>query len=124
MRRAKKQKMNHTQKEKEMSTDFLLGLLDSLPFPAHYKTDYLLDKLAELPVVDLPAADLPATVEPVSLNAVNVQTTFMPSANVFPWYPDDDDPGPEHKNRECRIKHIRIDTSDFTSDLYPEFDNN
>ena len=67
---------------------------------------------------------LPAVVEPVLLNDVSVQTMFMPSADVLPWYPDDDDPGPEHKNRECRIKHIRIDTSDFTSDLYPEFDNN
>ena len=37
------------------STDFLLGLLNSLPLPAHYKTDHLLDKLADLPATDLPA---------------------------------------------------------------------
>ena len=49
------------------STNFLLGLLDSLPLPAHYKTDHLLDKLAELS-----ATNIPATVEPVSLNAVTV----------------------------------------------------
>ena len=76
---AKKQKMNCTQKEKDTSTTFLLGLLDSLPLPAHYNTDHLLDKLA-----DLPAADLPAYVEPRSLNAINVQTTFVPLAGVFP----------------------------------------
>ena len=48
LRRAKKQKMNHTQKEKDMSTNFLLGLLDSLPLPNHYKTNHLLDHLADL----------------------------------------------------------------------------
>ena len=47
----------------------------------------------------------------------------MPSADVLPWHPDDDDPVPTYKNRKCRVKRIRIDTSDFTSDLYPEFDN-
>ena len=98
-----------------MAIDILLGLLDSLPLPAHYKTDHLLDKLADLPV-----ADLPATVEPVSLNAVNVQTIFMPSANVLPWHPDDDDPGPAYQNRECRVKRIQVNTSAFNSDLYPE----
>ena len=50
-----------------MSTNFLLGLLDLVPLPTHYKVDHLLDRLT-----DLPAADLPAYVEPVSLNAVNV----------------------------------------------------
>ena len=61
--------------------DYILELLDLLPLPAHYKIKHLdlLDKLA-----DLPAADLPAYAEPVSLNTVNVQTTFMPSADVLP----------------------------------------
>ena len=103
-----------------MSVAFLLGLLDSLPLPAHYKADHLLDKLA-----DLPTADLPATVEPVSLNNGNVQTTFMPSANVLSWHPGDDDLGPAYQNRECCVKRILVNTSAFTSDLYPEpvFDN-
>ena len=73
--------MNRTKKKKDMSTDFPLGLLDSLPLPDHYKTNHLLDHL-----VDLPPADLPAVVEPVSLNAVSIQTTFMPSADVLPWH--------------------------------------
>ena len=85
-----------------MSTNFLLRLLDSLPLPVHYKTDHLLDKLA-----DLPATDLPATVERVSLNAVNVQTTFIPSAQILPWHPDDDDPGPVYQNREYCVKQTR-----------------
>jgi len=62
-----------------MSIDAILGLLDSLPIPAHYKTNHLLNRLA-----DLPPPDLPASVEPVSLNAVTVQTTFMPPADVLP----------------------------------------
>ena len=97
-----------------MSTNFFLGLLNSLPLPAHYKTDHLLDKLA-----NLPATDQPAAVEPVLLNAVNVQTTFMPSADVLPWNPDDD-AGPAYQNRECYVKPIQVNTSAFTSDLYPE----
>ena len=80
-----------------MSTDFLLGLLDSFPFPDHYKTNHLLDQLA-----DLPPSDLPAVVEPVSLNAISVQTMFMPLADVLPWYPDDDDPGPAYKNKKSK----------------------
>ena len=71
--------MNRTQREKDMSADFLLGLLDSFPLPAYHKTDHLLDKLA-----DTPAVNLPVTVEPVSFNAVNVETTFMPSTDVLP----------------------------------------
>ena len=110
--------MNRTRKEKDISIDFLLGFLDSLPLPDHYKTKHLLDDLA-----DLPPADLPAIVEPVLLNAVSVQTTFMPSADVLPWHPDEADPGSIYKNRECHVKRIRIDISDFSSDLYPEFDN-
>ena len=98
-----------------MSTNFLLGFLDSLPVPAHYKTDHLLDKLADLPV-----ADLPATVEPVSLNAVTVQTILIPLADVLLWHSDDDDPGPAYQNRECCVEQIQVNTSTFTSDLYPE----
>ena len=102
------------------SPDVLLRLLDSLPLPDHYKTDLLLDKLA-----DLPPAYQPAVVEPVLLNAVNVQTTFMPSADILPWHPADDDPSPVYYNRECCVKRIRIEKLAFTSDLYPdpEFDN-
>ena len=96
------------------STDFLLGLLGSLPLPAHYKTDHLLDKLA-----NLPAADQPTAVESVSLNAVNVQTIFMQSADVYLWHPDDD-AGPAYRNRECRVKRIQVNKSAFTSDLYLE----
>ena len=59
--------MNRTQKEKDMSTDFLLVLLGSLPLPNHYKTNHLLDHLT-----DLPPADLPAVVEPVLLNTISV----------------------------------------------------
>ena len=111
--------MNCTQKEKDVSADFLFGLLDSLPLPDHYKPNHLLNHLA-----DLPLADLPAVVEPVLLNTVSVQTTCMPSSDVLPWHLNNDDPGPAYRNRECRVKCIRIDTSNFTSNLYPEFDNN
>ena len=52
--------------------------------------------------------------------------TFLPSADVLPWYPHDDDPRPAYRNRKCCVKRIRVDISAFTSDLYPEpvFDNN
>ena len=53
-------------------------LLASLPLPADYKTRHLLD-----PVEDI-SPDEPTVVEQVSLNAVTVQTTFMPLADVFP----------------------------------------
>ena len=49
------------------SPDVLLGLLDSLPLPDHYKTNHLLDHLA-----DLPPADLPAVVKPVLLNTISI----------------------------------------------------
>ena len=77
-------------------------------------------------LADLPSPELPANAEPVSLNAVNVQTTFMPSGDVLPWYPNDDDPSPAYQKRECCVKQIRVDTSNFTFDLYPEpvFDDN
>ena len=75
-----------------------LQLLANLPLPAHYKTPHLLDALA-----DPPCPDLPSAVEPVSLNAVTVQTTFMPSADVLPWHPEDDNPVPIAQNRECRV---------------------
>ena len=59
------------------------------------------------------------------LNAVNVQITFLQSADILPWHPDDDDSCPAYQNRECCVKRIRIDTSAFISDLYPdpEFDD-
>ena len=47
----------------------------------------------------------------------------MPSADVLPWHPEDDDPGPAHRNRECRVKRIQINTSNLTSDLYPDVDD-
>ena len=72
-----------------------------------------MDKLA-----DLPAADLPAYVEPMSLIAVNIQTTFMPSADMFPWHPHDDDPS--YQNKECQVKKIQADESQFTSNIYPD----
>ena len=75
------------------------------------------------PVADV-SSDLPSVVEPVSLNVVTVQTTFMPLADITPWYHDDDDPVPVHLNRECRVRPVCVDTSDFTSDLYPQFDTN
>ena len=92
--RSKQHNYDHTQKE---DIDYTLRLLDSLPLPAHYKTKHLLDKLA-----NLPAADLPAYVEPVSLNTVNVQITCIPSADILPWHPDDDDTG--YQNRWCQVK--------------------
>ena len=46
----------------------------------------------------------------------------MPSADVLPWHPDDDDPVPVHRNRECRVKRVHINTSNLTSDLYPDVD--
>ena len=70
-------------------------------------------------LADLPCPDLPSAVEPVSLNAINAQTTYMPSANVLPWHPDDDDPVPIAQNRECRVRRVSINTSALTSDLYP-----
>ena len=100
-------------------TIFFLAPPNSLPLPDYYKTNHLLDHLA-----DLSPADLPAVVQPVLLTAVSVQTTFMPSAVVLSWHPDDPDPVSAYKNRECCVKQIQIDTSDFTSDLNPEFDNN
>ena len=78
-----------------MSAEFLLGLLDTLPLPSHYKTNHLLDSLANLPVVDLPdyVPDCVYCPEPVSLNVVNIQKIYMPSADLLPWHPDDNDPG-------------------------------
>ena len=73
-------------------------------------------------LADPPCPDLPSAVEPVSLNAVTVQTTYMPSADVLPWHPDDDDPVPIAQNRECRVRRVSINTSALTSDLYPEPD--
>ena len=105
--------MNRTWKEKDISTNFLLGLFNSLPLPVRYKTDHLLDKL-----IDLPTVDLPAYVEPVSSNAINVQTKFMPSADVLPWHPNDDDSG--YQNRECWVKRIKVNMSKFTSNIYPD----
>ena len=78
------------------SPDILLRLLNSLPLPDHHKTGHLLDALA-----DPPPVDLPAVVEPMSLDAVNVQTACMSSADVLSWYPYDDDSGPVYQNREC-----------------------
>ena len=98
-----------------MSIAAILCKLDSLPLPTHYKTPHLLDRLANLPCPDLPSA-----VEPVLLCSITVQSTFMPSADVLPWHPNDDDPVPVHGNRECRVRRIHINTSTLTSDLYPD----
>ena len=66
--------------------DVLLGLLDTLPLPAHYKTKHLLENLVDLPAADLPdyVPDCICHPEPVSLNAIDIQSTFMPSAGVLP----------------------------------------
>ena len=74
--------------------DYTLGLLNSLPLPAHYKTKLLLDNLANLSDADLPnyIPDCVRCPKPVSLNTVGIQTISMPSADVFPWHPDNDDP--------------------------------
>ena len=64
--------------------------------------NHLLDHLVDLP------PDLPAVVEPVSLNDISVKTTFMLSADELQWHPDDSDPVPAYKNRECRVKHVLI----------------
>ena len=105
--RSKQHKYDPSRDEHIKST---LHFLDTLPLSTPYKTNHLLDCLATLP----------ATVEPVSLCSVTVQSTVMPSADVFPWHPDDNDPGPAHQNRECRVKRIQINTSNLTSDLYPD----
>ena len=47
----------------------------------------------------------------------------MPSADITPWHHDDEDPVPVYRNRECRVRRIEINTSDFTSDLYPTIDD-
>ena len=109
--------MNQTRKWTDLSHEIFLHLLDSLPLPDEYKTNHLLDPVADA------RPDLPAVVEPVLLNAITVQTTFMPSADTLPWHPEDPDPILAYQNRECRVKRVRIDTSDFTSDLYPQFDH-
>ena len=109
--------MNRTCKLKVELQDIYPHFLDSLPLPDEYKTNHLLD-----PVTDA-RPDLPAVVEPVSLNAITVQSTFMLSSDTLPWHPDDPDPVPAYQNRECCVKRVRINTSDFTSDLYPEFDH-
>ena len=100
--------------------DYPLGLLDSLPLPAHYKAKHLLDNFADLPIADLPNY-IPNCVrcpEPVSLNAINIETTFMPSADILPWHSDNDDPS--YRYRECRFKKMQVDTMKFTSDIYPD----
>ena len=84
--------------------DALLCYLDTLPLPQHYKTPHLLATAPDLPTADLPDY-LPTFVtspEPVSLNSVNIQSTFVPSADVLPWHPGDDDPG--YRSQECCIK--------------------
>lgn len=101
MCRAKKQKMNKKRKEKDMSVDALLGPLNTLSLPSHCKTKQLLKNLADLPAVDFPnyVSDYISCLELVSLNAVNIQSTFMPSDDILPWHPDNDDIG--YQDREC-----------------------
>ena len=88
LRRAKKKKMNATQKWQVELRDIYPHLLASLPLPDEYKTNHLLDPVADI------SPDLTSVVEPVSLNAVTVQTTFMPLADITPWHHDDVDPVP------------------------------
>ena len=119
--------MNATRKWQVELRDIYPQLLASLPLPTDYKTRHLLD-----PVDDV-SPDKSTVVEPVSLNAVTVQTTFMPLADITPWHHDDDDPVPIYLNREWRVHRVEVNTSDFTSDLFPQinhepyppvFDNN
>ena len=81
--------------------DYTLELLDTLSLPAHYKTKHLLDNLADLLAADLPTyvPDCVRWPELVSLNAVNIQKAFMLSADILPWYLDNNDPS--YRNREC-----------------------
>ena len=109
--------MNQTRKWKDKSHEIFLHLLDSLSLPDEYKTNHLLDPVAAVP------PNLPVVVKSFSLNAITVQTMFMPLADILPWNPADPDPVLVYQNRECPVKRIRIDTSNFTSDLYPEFDH-
>ena len=37
--------------------------------------------------------------------------------DLLPWHPNDDDHG--YRNRECQIKRLRVNKSQFTSDIYP-----
>ena len=109
--------MNETRRWQDELRDIYPHFLASLPLPAEYKTRHLLD-----PVDDV-SPDKPTVVEPVSLNAVTVQTTYMPSADITPWHHDDDDPVPVYLNRECRVRQVEVNTSDFTSNLYPQIDH-
>ena len=48
----------------------------------------------------------------------------MPLADIIPWHHDNDDPVPVYLNKECQVRRVHVDTSNFTSNLYPEFDTN
>ena len=109
--------MNETRKWQDELRDIYPHLLASLPLPDEYKTNHLLD-----PVDDV-SPDKPSVVEPVSLNTVTVQTTFMPLADITPQHHDDEDPAPVYLNRECCVRRVKDNTSDFTSDLYPQIDH-
>ena len=110
--------MNQTRKWQDELRDIYPHLLASLPLLDEYKTNHLL-----YPVADV-SPEILSVVEPVLLNVVTVQTTFMPLADITSWHHDDDDPVPIYLNRECRVRRVHVVTSNFISDLYPEFDTN
>ena len=87
--------MNRTPKWQDELRGIYPHLLASLPLPDKYKTNHLLDPVADVP------PDLPAVVEPVLLNVITVQTTFMPLADIHPWNPANEDPVPVCLTREC-----------------------
>ena len=93
--------MNQTRKWQDELQDIYPHFLDSLPLLDEYKTNHLLDLVADA------RPDLPAVVKPVSLNAITVQTTFMPSSDTLPWHPEDPDPVPAYQNGECRVKRVQ-----------------
>ena len=98
------------QKRSEHSVDVLLIIFDTLTLSDYYLTKYILETAADLPTTDLPDC-IPNFVyrpETVSLNADNVHSIFLPSADVLTWYPDDDDSG--YPNQECHIKRVRVNT--------------
>ena len=87
--------------------------MSGLLFDLKSKINSQQQPVAQDPLAD-ESPDLPAVVKPVSLNAITVQTTFMPLADILPWHPVDPDPVLAYQKREWRVKRVRINTSNVT----------
>ena len=99
--------------------DVLLGVLDTLLLSDCYKTKYLQETAAHLLTTDLPdyIPNFVRSPESMSLNAVNIQSTFICSADVLSWHLDIGDPS--YCNRECFIKRASVDSSQVNLYIYP-----